>query len=585
MFHRGGKPTQRSHQAYPPPSTLPIESVYYANGANGGPGTATLPAGGILSGTTVTRIDFQTAAAPTPTGYAPDTGEAFAPQGDGLSYGWSGSGQPDTTEYTSEPLQQYNGNDNIQPMGQSAGTWTLNLPNGTYPVAVVMGDAGRRDMTNNVAVGGVLCTDPAPDTVGETQGYEAGRFVGYAVNVTVSNGSLTVTASSGAVNPRICFIEVGAEGKSIDSATQARLAYLTQTMTEATAGTPPKLATRAHVYGSYIDEPLLYVNNGTKYYIHSNDLYSVAALTDQTGAVVEQYTYDAYGRQTVKGPDGTVRTASSYGEPWGFTGRRNDAETGLMYFRARMYSPGLGRFVGRDPSGYKSGPNLYESFYIPNGEDPTGLTDIKIGFWGAAMDGTEAWATDLKATGAMVYTARQIGDAVDYILKELDTSKDGKYDKCDLKNGKQPKSIGIVGYSWGGYSAYGVLAYIGRDHRFVLKPKAYIGTLDPVSTGRSALRSGGTALTGDFFTNQDAKDLAISTVNYYELTGIDGSRGSGAPGVPNSAFHGNSVPWASPNVDLTNTESEPGYTFDHIDLGYRDVGKKYRQAVLDTLNN
>jgi RHS repeat-associated protein len=47
----------------------------------------------------------------------------------------------------------------------------------------------------------------------------------------------------------------------------------------------------------------------------------------------------------------TTRTSSAVGNPITFTGRRLDAETGLMYYRARMYSIELGRFVGRDPIG------------------------------------------------------------------------------------------------------------------------------------------------------------------------------------------------------------------------------------------
>ena len=58
-----------------------------------------------------------------------------------------------------------------------------------------------------------------------------------------------------------------------------------------------------------------------------------------------------YGKVTVLDANGTPRTVneSAYGNPWTFTGRRLDQETGLMQFRARMYSPDLGRFVSRDP--------------------------------------------------------------------------------------------------------------------------------------------------------------------------------------------------------------------------------------------
>jgi len=104
------------------------------------------------------------------------------------------------------------------------------------------------------------------------------------------------------------------------------------------------------LFGSYIDEPLMMVSGANKYYYHANNLYSVAALTDAAGAVVERYTYDPYGKVKILAADGiTVLAASSVGNPWTFTGRRLDGETGLMYYRARMYSSELGRFISRDP--------------------------------------------------------------------------------------------------------------------------------------------------------------------------------------------------------------------------------------------
>jgi RHS repeat-associated protein len=78
---------------------------------------------------------------------------------------------------------------------------------------------------------------------------------------------------------------------------------------------------------------------------------------------------------TVLDGNGTPRTVneSLYGNPWTFTGRRLDGETGLMYFRNRMYETGLGRFVGRDPIGYVGGILLYGAYFVPNGTDPLGL--------------------------------------------------------------------------------------------------------------------------------------------------------------------------------------------------------------------
>jgi RHS repeat-associated protein len=59
-------------------------------------------------------------------------------------------------------------------------------------------------------------------------------------------------------------------------------------------------------------------------------------------------------------------------QPYGYTGRRFDSETGLWYFRARYFDSGLGRFISRDPLGYVDGMSTYRGYYIPMNVDPTG---------------------------------------------------------------------------------------------------------------------------------------------------------------------------------------------------------------------
>jgi RHS repeat-associated protein len=61
--------------------------------------------------------------------------------------------------------------------------------------------------------------------------------------------------------------------------------------------------------------------------------------------------------------------------PFQFTGRDNDLETGLYYYRARYLDPKAGRFVSEDPPGMRDNLNMY--LYVHNNptnfDDPFGL--------------------------------------------------------------------------------------------------------------------------------------------------------------------------------------------------------------------
>lgn len=128
--------------------------------------------------------------------------------------------------------------------------------------------------------------------------------------------------------------------------------------------TPTTLAT--YVYGNYIDEALTMDRGGQPYYYHQNALWSVEALTNSSAVVVERTTYDAYGYPKISDGLGNVQTNpwgstphSAIGNPYLFTGRQWDEETGLYYYRARHYAPMRGRFLQRDPIGYQYATNLY----------------------------------------------------------------------------------------------------------------------------------------------------------------------------------------------------------------------------------
>jgi RHS repeat-associated protein len=85
--------------------------------------------------------------------------------------------------------------------------------------------------------------------------------------------------------------------------------------------------------------------------------------------VLNHIVYDSFGQVTSES-DPTVDFR------FGYTGRELDAETELMYYRARYYNGEIGRFISEDPIGFESEDvNLFR--YVSNNpltiRDPSGL--------------------------------------------------------------------------------------------------------------------------------------------------------------------------------------------------------------------
>ncbi|MFH1202581.1 MAG: RHS repeat-associated core domain-containing protein [Candidatus Omnitrophota bacterium] len=98
--------------------------------------------------------------------------------------------------------------------------------------------------------------------------------------------------------------------------------------------------TAKYLHGPGIDEPLRMERGGQLYYYHVDGLGSITALTDNTGAVVRTYTYDSFGN--------IVNQTGTLSNPFTYTGREFDSETGLYYYRARYYDARIGRFLQED---------------------------------------------------------------------------------------------------------------------------------------------------------------------------------------------------------------------------------------------
>jgi len=133
--------------------------------------------------------------------------------------------------------------------------------------------------------------------------------------------------------------------------------------------------TAQYVYGRGLDEVLQMTRGGHVYYYHVNGPGSIMHITDENGQVVEQYAYDAYGDPTIYDGGGTPLGESSIGNPYLFTGRRYDGESGFYYYRARYYSPALGRFLQRDPLGVGEDTANRLNAYTYVGNNPLNYTD------------------------------------------------------------------------------------------------------------------------------------------------------------------------------------------------------------------
>jgi RHS repeat-associated protein len=130
---------------------------------------------------------------------------------------------------------------------------------------------------------------------------------------------------------------------------------------------------RRYVFGPGMDEPLVWyegTGTGSKRYFDTDEHGSVIRVTDGSGATLNLNTYDEYG---VPGSTNSGR--------FQYTGQAWMPEVGLYYYKARMYSPQLGRFMQPDPIGYVNGPNIYN--YV--GSDPVNRSDSSGMVWGVPV--------------------------------------------------------------------------------------------------------------------------------------------------------------------------------------------------------
>jgi RHS repeat-associated protein len=127
---------------------------------------------------------------------------------------------------------------------------------------------------------------------------------------------------------------------------------------------------RRYVHGPGADEPIVWYEGSStsdRRWLHQDHLGSVIAASDSNGAIIgSPNSYDEYGAPS-----------SSNAGRFQYTGQTWLPEVNLYHYKARVYSPSLGRFLQSDPILYAGGMNLYA--YVGNDPvnwiDPFGLTE------------------------------------------------------------------------------------------------------------------------------------------------------------------------------------------------------------------
>lgn len=214
---------------------------------------------------------------------------------------------------------------------------------------------------------------------------------------------------------------------------------------------------------------------------------NVMTLRDSTGTLIAGYEYGPFGEAL------TVRGTYAGINPFRFSTKYNDPESGLYYYGYRYYSTGMGRWLNRDPIEEASGSNnLYMSMQnAPTVHvDPIGLKLHIVAFEGFAAEMYGTFSHAFKSDDSVYrdaitpyiqskhpdaewhtfwYYEQHRGEREFRRLAQRDVS-------TDRHCGPSFDNVILIGWSNGGATAHNI-AWIAREKNIAIDA---VITIDPI---------------------------------------------------------------------------------------------------------
>jgi RHS repeat-associated protein len=273
-------------------------------------------------------------------------------------YSYDSTNQLTTATHTTQTDEaySYDANGNRTSGGSSAGTNNQLLTDGTYNYEY----DGEGNRTKRTEIG-------------------TGKVTEYIWDYRNRLTSVLFKDASGAVTKTIQYtydVNDRRIGKKIDGVTTERYVYDGSNIALVFDGTGTQ--THRYLYGVGVDQVLADETPTSMVWALADRMGSIKDLIDDAATVVSHINYDSYGL--------VISQTGSVEFRYGYTGREQDGETGLDYYRARYYDAGNGKFISEDPIGFSAGDanltryvgNNPTNWVDPSGEQSKATADVVI---------------------------------------------------------------------------------------------------------------------------------------------------------------------------------------------------------------